>query len=374
MSLVMRALFSSTLACRGGGFSNSIVRRLLLSEASMRSAFRRTCAAEGLGVHEGVAEDVLASAIVDPGVLSLEDAKAQLRSSPAFRIDAGVVYMATEGDCMRSQVESMLLKVATKIPLSGVSGSQLQAILEDEVPHFQPSLVGALSFKDAIQSYPHIFLVESDPTGKWKVKSATSAPPDAPTGKRGPLGIVDFCRRRALMGHHGAYTPLRLAMQKTGITEKDVLKQLVTNAEVSNVLQVKLSVRLRPKRLPINAFCFIDGDEIGPNVVESMGKGLTLSSKSTYVVARHPIFPKHSNNDIIVPEDMPTYAVLESKARELMLRQTVILQDVIYMCSSSQFTLYAEHVAKMNVFPDADVYVCCPSRVKLVAEKQHVPL
>ncbi|RNF08816.1 hypothetical protein TraAM80_02558 [Trypanosoma rangeli] len=341
----------------------------------MRSAFRRSCAAEGVGLHEGVAEDVLASAITDTGVISFEDAKAQLRSSSVFRIDAGVVYMAADGDCERSQVELMLLKVAAKIPSTGVSGSQLQAILEDEVPYFQPSVVGALSLKDAIQSYPHIFLVESEPAGKWTVKPVTGAPPGASTcGKDGPHGIVDFCRRRALMGHQGAYVPLRLAMQKTGITEKNLLKQLVMNEEVARVLQVKLSVRLRPKRAPTNVFCFVDGDEIGPTVVEAMGRELTLSGKSTHVVARHPTSPKHSGGDIIVPDEMPTYAVLELKARELILRQTVVLQDVIYMCSSNQFTVYAEHVAKLNAFPDADVYVCCPSRVKLVAEKQHVPL
>ncbi|RNE97178.1 uncharacterized protein Tco025E_09519 [Trypanosoma conorhini] len=373
--LAMRAFFSPTHACLSGAISASLLCRSLLSEASMRSAFRRSCAAEGVGLHEGVSEDVLASAIVDRGVTSLADAKAQLRSSSAFRIDAGVVYLAADGDCERSQLESMLLRVAAKIPASGVSGSQLQAILEDEAPHFQPSVVGALSLKDAVRSFPHIFLLESEPAGKWTVRSVASALPGASAcGKGGPHGIVDFCRRRALMGHQGAYTPLRLAMQKTGITEKDLLKQLVMNEEVARVLQVKLSVRLRPKRAPTNAFCFVDGDEIGPAAVEAMGKGLTLSDKSTRVVARHPASPKHSSADIIVPEEMPTYAVLELKARELLLRQAVILQDVIYMCSSNQFTVYAEKVARLNAFPDADVYVCCPSRVKLVAEKQHVPL
>ncbi|KAH9601287.1 hypothetical protein LSM04_009571 [Trypanosoma melophagium] len=270
--------------------------------------------------------------------------------------------------------EWMLRGVAAKIPPAGVTGAQLQAMLEDEAPHFQPSAVGALSLKDAIQSFPNMFMVETDPTGKWIVKSVDNARSSTGIEKSGTLSIVDFCRRNSLQGPQGAYASLLVAMQKTGIKDKGILRELLLNDEVSRVLQVKLSLSLKPKRPPSNAFCFIDGDEIGTSAVQDMWKELNITQESTRFVARRPTSVKHSGSDIIAPDDMPTYAILELKAKELALHQSVILQDIIYMCSSKQFALYAEHVAKLNTFPDADVYVCCPSKIRLVSKKQYVPL
>ncbi|ORC88906.1 uncharacterized protein TM35_000141170 [Trypanosoma theileri] len=270
--------------------------------------------------------------------------------------------------------EWMLRGVAAKIPPAGVTGAQLQAMLEDEAPHFQPSAVGALSLKDAIQSFPNMFIVETDNTGKWIVKSVGNARSSSEIDKSGALGIVDFCRSNSLVVPQGAYTSLLVAMQKTGIKDKGILRELLMSDEISRVLQVKLSLGLKPKRQPSNAYCFIDGDEIGTNAVQQMWKELNLTQESTRFVARRPTSVKHSGSDIIAPDDMPTYAILELKARELALRQSVVLQDIIYMCSSKQFAVYAEHVAKLNTFPDSDVYVCCPSKIRLVSKKQYVPL
>ncbi|KEG13580.1 hypothetical protein DQ04_00921140 [Trypanosoma grayi] len=372
--MIKRAFFSHTFVCRNGCLATSSVRCSLLSDVALRSAFRRVCAEEGVGLQEGVSEEILASAIAQPGLFSVEDAKTKLRLSSAVTVDGGMVFMTADGGRELGEVESVLMKVAAKIPPSGVSGSQLQAILEDEAPYFQPSAMGALSLKDAIQAYPNVFIVDTDSTGKWMVRAAGSARPSVPVTSRGPLRIVDFCRRRALLGQQSSYTPLRVAMQKTDLTDKGLLRELVTDEEASKALEVRLSVSVKPKRSPANAFCFIDGSEIGTKAVDAMWKGLCLSDQSTRIVARHPASPKHSSTDIVAPEEMPTYAVLELKAKELTMRHSVILQDIIYMCSSRQFVMYSEHVAKLNAFPDSDVYVCCPSRVELVAEKQYVPL
>ncbi|CBH09011.1 hypothetical protein, conserved [Trypanosoma brucei gambiense DAL972] len=372
----MRTFLAPTFPRWCGLFAKSPVLLMSISETGLQSAFRRACAEEGVDFREGLPEDVLAAVIAAPGQVTVEEARAQLNSSTSFRVDAGLVHLTADGAREQSQMETMLLKLATKIPPTGVSGAQFRAILEDEAPHFQPSAVGALSLKEAVQRYPRLFDVETDTTGKWFVRPAgVGKDGRASVGKNSaPISIINFCSERALMGNQADYVPLHVAMREESVASEGVLRDLVDSEELSKQLQIRFSVRLRPKRPVTNAFCFVDGDEIGLEAVDAIWKEMNLSDKSTRLVARQPTSRKHNSSDIVAPADMPTYAVVERKARELSLTQSVVLQDVVYMCSLRQFSLYADHIAKLNAFPDADVYVCCPSKVKLVAQKQFVPL
>ncbi|KAG8342510.1 hypothetical protein TRVL_06657 [Trypanosoma vivax] len=358
------------LTCKRRLFSATTARLASPSETMLRTTFWSTCAEVGVGFQDGLPEDLLASAVSGAGRITIEDARALLRTSRLFSIDAGHVRMIATELYERNQIEAMLLKVAAKLPVMGVSGSQLQGILEDEAPHFQPSAVGALSLRDAIQCFPKIFTVDVDSTGRWTVRCTTKVNESAPTRVGDPSNIVSFCRRRMLMGRQEEYVPLRVAMKEENITDRDLLRKLISNKEISKLLQIKFEVSVRPKRPERNAICFIDADEIGVDAVEAMWKGMCLSSQSTRFVARRPTSRGHSSNDIITPDNMPAYSVLELKARELAMGSSVILQDIVYMCSLKQFSLYAEHIAALNTFPDADVYVCCPSKLKLVAGRQ----
>nr|CCC89376.1 conserved hypothetical protein [Trypanosoma congolense IL3000] len=371
----MRTFLSATLPRWSGVLSSMGTRSAALSDGGLQLAFRRVCAEEGVQADEGLPEDALAAALAATGQDSVEDLKALLRSSPSFRVEAGRVHMTTEVGCVNSQVELMLRKVAAKLPSTSVTGSQFRAIVEDEAPYFQPSAVGALSLKEVLQRHPHLFLVDTDATGKWTVRSAAAESDGGTTrGVSNSLRIVDACRRKVLAGHRNEFTSLRVLMREENITSKGVLRDLMKSDDLNKHLQIRFSVKVRPKRAVVNAHCFVDGDEIGIQAVDAMWKEMNLSAESTRLVARQSSSHKHSSADIIAPGDMPTYAVLERRVRELALSQPVILRDIIYMCSLKQFSVYADHVAKLNPFPDADVYVCCPSKVRLVAGKRHVPM
>lgn len=70
---------------------------------------------------------------------------------------------------------------------------------------------------------------------------------------------------------------------------------------------------------------------------------------------------------------LPTYMIVEKLAAKLALAHTVVLNDVIFICSDANLSLYCDHVAKATSFLDADVFVCTPSRSDQVHYKMPAP-
>lgn len=257
--------------------------------------------------------------------------------------------------------------VAQRLPPAGMTASQLQALLEDEHPTLRlPSIYQALS------AHPDLFALEPGTKGKWLVRPARPA-----GGTLEELRAVErYCARvggRRGNGGPAPFIPLEEALIGSGVDSPAVVERVV--AGESSLLEVRVGLSLRARRAPRAAHVFVDGDELPAVAVDDMCTQLALIKEECSVcIIRRPGSAPLSAVDTVSSDLVPTYMCIEKKARELRHRSPVVLRDVIYLCSGRQFAKYAEHVASVNQFPDADVYVCCPSRVEVVQKKTVVPL
>jgi hypothetical protein len=273
-----------------------------------------------------------------------------------------------------------MTRIAARIPAAGISGSQLQAMLEDEFPAFSPVLVGAMTLKEAVQNYPDLLQVEESghPTSKWYVRSVKSSAflngvPLSPSSCKAQAAlrkIQQFCVKRASQGRN-SYIALENAMAQTELEDVAIVDELLRGTHPG--LDVQAGVRVKPKRIPRTIVAFVDGDALPAVAVNEMCNEINvLKDSSSVLIVRQGGSHALTNIDTICPDVIPTYLCIEKHARELRLRRPDVRQDVVYMCSASQFLTYAEHVAPLNPFPDADVYVCCPSKIALVMPKKVV--
>lgn len=276
------------------------------------------------------------------------------------------------------EVHQWMSRIAARLPAAGVWGSQLQALIEDEFPAFSPSLAGAVTLKEAVLQYPALLHVDEGTKlqSKWFVRplKALSAPAAASASGQPSAAVQklqQYCGRRLKYGHNG-FVPLELAMAKAGVEDVSVVNELLRRPCPG--LEVQAGVRVKPRRVPRDVVAFVDGDALPAIAVDEMCNELNvLKDTSAVTVVRqrgsHPL----SAVDVVCPDVIPTYLCIEKHAHELRLRRPDVRQDVVYMCSITQFETYAEHVAPLNPFPDADVYVCCPSKIVLVQPKRVIP-
>lgn len=186
--------------------------------------------------------------------------------------------------------------------------------------------------------------------------------------------IVRYCAdKAAAMPHRRApFLPLEEVMLNAGVSDVDVVDHIMSRKATD--LELRVALRVRPKRVPRAAIVLVDGDDLPAAAVNDMCEELRLIKEQCSVfIFRHPENAPLSPVDTLTPEGVSTSLSIEKKAREIRLRCPVVLRDVVYMCSARQFRTYATHVARVNAFPDADVYVCCPSKVELVEPKTLVP-
>ncbi|KPA75193.1 putative mitochondrial mRNA processing protein [Leptomonas pyrrhocoris] len=275
-----------------------------------------------------------------------------------------------------------MARISARIPTTGVSGSQLQALLEDEFPAFSPMLLGAVTLKEAVQQRPDLFQVEEGNhlLSKWYVRPVhnNSLPgaatlPSHPSKTQAALQkIQQFCSRRARQGRT-SYTTLERVMAHADVDDVTILDELLRRT--NHDLDVQAGVRIKPKRIPRSIVAFVDGDSLPAVAVNEMCNEMNvLKDSSTVMIVRQSGSHALSKVDLISPDVIPTYLCIEKHARELRLRKPDVRQDVVYMCSAAQFPIYAAHVAPLNPFPDADVFVCCPSKIALVQPKEVIPL
>lgn len=272
-------------------------------------------------------------------------------------------------------------QIAERIPSAGLSGSQLQALLDDQFPAFSPSRVGAMTLKEAVLQCPDLLQVEESNNlrAKWHVRpvkacagtSAASLLPQSTKTEAALQKIQQLCSKRAKQGRN-TYLPLEVAMARAGVEDTAVVDEVLRRS--SHGLDVQAGVRVKPKRLPREIVAFVDGDGLPAVAVDEMCNELNvMKDTSTVTIVRQSGSKALSSVDVICPGVIPTYLCIEKRARELRLRRPDVRQDVVYMCSAPQFDTYAEHVAPLNAFPDADVYVCCPSKVALIQPKKVIP-
>ncbi|KAG5506530.1 hypothetical protein JKF63_06033 [Porcisia hertigi] len=271
-------------------------------------------------------------------------------------------------------------RIAARVPESGLSGSQLQALLDDELPSFSPSEVGALTLKEAVLKFPHLLTVEAGNQShvQWHVrpvqspetqeKRASSSPMPPEKNALSLMRLQQFCAKRARL-HHNTYMPLEYVLAKTKIDDVNMVDVVLSNPDAA--LDVQAGVRIKPKRTPRAVVAFVDGDVLPAVAVNEMCNELNVLKESSIVtIVRQPDSNPLSDVDIVCPAVIPTYLSIERHARELRLRKPDVRHDIVYMCAASQFDIYADRVAFLNSFPDADVYVCCPSMIALVNAKK----
>ncbi|KPI83475.1 hypothetical protein ABL78_7496 [Leptomonas seymouri] len=274
-----------------------------------------------------------------------------------------------------------MARIAARIPPAGVSGSQLKALLEDEFPAFSPTLIGAMTLKEAVLQHPDLFQIEegNNLQSKWYVrptrnhKLSDAAPPLSPSAQTQAAlqKIQQFLSLRVRQGRT-SYTTLENVMAHTDLDNTAIVDELLLHT--NHGLDVQAGVRIKPKRIPRSIVAFVDGDALPAVAVDEMCNEMNvLKDSSTVMIVRQRGSHALSSVDIICPDVIPTYLCIEKHARELRMRKPDVRHDVLYMCSAAQFQTYAEHVAPLNPFPDADVFVCCPSKVALVQPKEIVP-
>ncbi|CAJ1024599.1 hypothetical protein Q4I30_003607 [Leishmania utingensis] len=283
----------------------------------------------------------------------------------------------------RAAALNWMRRIAARVPESGLSGSQLQALLEDEFPLFSPSEVGAVTLKEAVLKFPQLLSVEDSNKlqAKWHVRPtpepeaqeqrASSSPRPAETYALSMMKLQQFCTKRARL-HHNTYMPLEYALSKADINDVNIVGEVLRNADVA--LDVQAGVRIKPKRTPRTVVAFVDGDVLPAVAVNEMCNELNVVKDSSIVtIVRQPGSHALSAVDTVCPNVIPTYLSIEKQAQELRLRRPDVRHDIVYMCAASQFDTYADRVALLNDFPDADVYVCCPSMIALVKPKKVIP-
>nr|CAB95732.1 hypothetical protein (26 kDa) [Leishmania infantum] len=150
-------------------------------------------------------------------------------------------------------------RIAARVPKSGLSGSQLQALLDDEFPSFSPSAVGAVTLKEAVLTFPELLSVEdgSQLHAKWHVRPtpvdktqeqrASSSSKPTETYTLSMMKLQQFCTKRARM-HHNTYMPLEYVLSKADINDVDIVGEVLHNPDAA--LDVLAGVRIKPKRTP----------------------------------------------------------------------------------------------------------------------------
>lgn len=286
-----------------------------------------------------------------------------------------------QGTRGESAARLWVTRIAARVPSTGISGSQLQAILEDEFPAFSPASIGAVTLKEAVLQFPDLLHIEEGNSlqSKWYVRpvqrhtlvDGTTLPSPSAKTQTALEKVQQYCSRRAREGRT-SYMMLEHVMARTDIDDVAVVDELLRRTP--DGLDVQVGVRVKPKRIPRAVVAFVDGDALPAVAVEHMCNDLNvLKDSSTVTIVRQRVSRALSSVDVICPDVIPTFLCIEKYARELRLRRPEVRQDVVYMCSASQFQTYAERVAPLNAFPDADVYVCCPSKLALVQPKKVIP-
>ncbi|CCW66361.1 unnamed protein product [Phytomonas sp. Hart1] len=260
----------------------------------------------------------------------------------------------------------------------------LSELQRDEMQSFPPPMIGADHIKEGMQSIPDLFTNARDSDGgelrtQGLSDSSSSSFPNDDAKKDMRMStffdlqkVLKYCLSMGKKKTHHPFLRLEDVLLHTEVQNVDLVDQMVDSSQ--NRLEVRLNLNIKPKRTPRAAVVFVDGDELSAVAVDDMCTTLNLiKSACTMYIIRHSESIPLSSVDHISPNKVPTFLTIEKKAHELRLRNPGILQDIIYMCSGRQYTKYEEHVARLNEFPDADVYVCCPSRIEIVQPKRIIP-
>lgn len=169
----------------------------------------------------------------------------------------------------------------------------------------------------------------------------------------------------------------------------------------SETLTSSINFFLKPKLPARRATIFIDGDELSPQVVDTLCTELGVKKKECRIyIARQPNSAPLSPIDTVAPTYtyVPTQLLIEQKAREWMhlfpdeetsaevafnlmedvpntmeiLPQTC-LQDVIFMCATNQWKVYYEQIISRHSISDSDIFLVCPAQAQLVIPKKIIP-
>ncbi|CAD2215127.1 hypothetical protein AGDE_08554 [Angomonas deanei] len=276
-----------------------------------------------------------------------------------------------------SDADRTLRSISGRLSPKGASPSLLQALVEDEFPLFHPSQVGASTMKEVVQQHPELFRVKPLADGGWAVFSALeTSPPVAedrtPQLQRDYQKVLKYCEEAAEV-KKGVFIPLESILYQCGIENKEIADYLMETEREG--LEVKLSLNVKSRRHLRAAILLVDGDDLPINAVTGMMNQLNINAAtSDLYIFRQSYSNPLTRQDVVAPANVPTAYLIEKKARELRLTTPDLLKDVVYLCSSRKLRTYSERVGPQNVFPDADVYVCSPSQIRVIHEKKLVPI
>lgn len=158
---------------------------------------------------------------------------------------------------------------------------------------------------------------------------------------------------------------------------------------------------LKPYRFERKASILVDGDEISPEIVDSMCTAMAIKkSESRIYIARQPNTPPLSSIDAVGPVHtyVPTPLLIEQKAREWLhlsssekapsnsdsawvralsnpsdVFSSTSLEDVIFMCATSQWKIYYDQILSYHCESDSDIFLVCPAHSQLVIPKKIIP-
>jgi len=276
----------------------------------------------------------------------------------------------------------VLQAVASRLPANGCTSAQILSLLQREFPQFSPSTVGVVTMKEALEKYPQLFCVANEDDGRWTVRRANDerSPLNSRCKSERYLKLVDYCSAVSKSTKkEKEFLPLEDCLRRSGCRTKDrmaaVVDEILSHSrQLPRDLDLRVSLAIRVRRPQRSAIVFVDGDELSASVVDGMCSELQLiKSECSVTVVRRSSSEPLTPHDVCSPEGTPTSLKVESLAQQLTMQVGTILKDVVFLCAPRKYQVYATHIAPAVSFPDADVYVCCPTKVELISAKRIIP-
>lgn len=177
-------------------------------------------------------------------------------------------------------------------------------------------------------------------------------------------------KQSLMLERAGIFIPLQSVLPRCELDRAEVVEYLLAH---EGEIDVKVGMSIKPKRLSRAATLFVDGDELSAKAIDEICTELNLiKDECNVTIARQPYSVPLSEGDLVAPSGVPSYLLIEKKARELLIRSPSILRDIIYICSAKQMDTYRQ-VAVLNSFQDADTYLCCPSKMEVAQKRKVIP-
>eukprot|EP00758_Cryptobia_borreli_P004146 Tbor_TRINITY_DN420_c0_g1::TRINITY_DN420_c0_g1_i1::g.3135::m.3135 len=272
---------------------------------------------------------------------------------------------------MPRDIEEHCMKISADIQNKTLTAKEFREIVQKRFPTRSYTSANVYTVRQLAESFPYIFKVTPDETTGWYTVSNVS-PQTSDAGDN--TEVADAIRNALQKFLYSSSSSAQSAPGTKTVAKsvKDVIPasilQSVKSRDLLDIIRAQGSVdvvtrvRVRPKATPRGAHVFIDGDSITRDQVTSLMQTLKLQTvSSTKVVARQPSTPQHTNSDVICSYQTQTFQVLESQIEHLKLGSTVILKEVVVMCSEKTKSIYVEMGRRLGF--SVNFFVVTPSSV-----------